>query len=233
MTIQLVNSTCLPLQNSGFSPALLLFPLRKGTLCSNTAPNSKCGQYTRKTTVQSNQITQAMLKSGNTDWSFPITDIDNKIFAFSFYVNFLQKVFSPKEKAHHFASLKSLLLLKWNWTRMNAKWIVTKTANMTGILEGRASLHYKAKLSKCFQHQNGLATWGDRCFGREKTDDIKQNMGRLLQQQALLASAVCWNSNQVYKQNSYLELKRNVSPVVRSFKAHLISPENKWVQYFL
>lgn len=82
---------------TGFSSALLpLFPLRKSTLYSNTAWNSEYGQYTGKTTtVQSNEIIQAMLKSWNTDWSFPITDMHNKMFAFSFYVNFLQRTFSP------------------------------------------------------------------------------------------------------------------------------------------
>lgn len=61
---------------------------------------------------------------------------------------------------------------------------------------------------------------------------MKWNMCRLLKQWALLAAGVCWNSNQVSKKNSYLKLERNVSSIGRSFKAHLISPENERVQYF-
>lgn len=55
-----------------------------------------------------------MLKSGNTDWSFSITDIHYQTYAFSFYVNFLQKASSLEEKAHHFTYLKTLLF--WNET---------------------------------------------------------------------------------------------------------------------
>lgn len=107
-----------------YFPALFhFFLLRKSTLYSNTTPNSKYGLCPAKTTVQSNQIVQTMLQSGNTDWSFAFTNDKMP------YVNFCQNVSFLKEKTCHFASLKRLLLLKWNWTRMNAKWIVMKTAN--------------------------------------------------------------------------------------------------------
>lgn len=95
------------------------------------------------------------MKPENTDWSFPSTVIPNKMFAFSFYVNFLQKVFSPKEKAHRIPQKPMVTEMKWN--KNDSRWIVMKTGNMTQAFEKDGQVYYKSKFSKCFQHQNGLA----------------------------------------------------------------------------
>lgn len=184
--IQLANSVSLPLQNSQFSSALSLFLF---AFYSNTTANSQCGQCTQE------KQPCHLIKLSKQCWNqkiltglFHALSYTTKCLLFLSMLTFFRR-FSPQKKRLITAQKPTVTEMEWNKDDQMDNDEDMETWDRHFRRKG--SLYYKSKLSKCFQHQNGLAAWGDRCFGRDKTDNVKWNMCRLLKQWALLAAGVC------------------------------------------
>lgn len=184
--IQLANSMSLPLQNARFSSALSLFLLRKSIFYSNATPNSQCGQCTQeKQLCNPIRLSKQCWNQKTLTGLFHALSYTTKCLLFLSLLTFFRR-FSPQKKRLITSQKPTVTEMKWN--KNDQMYNDEDRKHETGILEGRASLYYKSKLSKCFQHQNGLAAWGDRCFGRDKTDNVKWNMCRLLKKVSFAGS---------------------------------------------